>query len=391
MDTATLILSEAVLRLGSIRAAARALERPPATVAAAVSRLEAALAVELMRRTGMSLMLTLEGARLQPSIEALCSLSLGLYQGGEQRLSPPAVSLEALSRLNQVARSGSIRAAAREMGLNQPQLTRQIAHVEEVLGYAIFERGRDGARLTPAGVTAVERIRQIETLWREIANAAADRFRRTETMVRIGSVVPLGPESRIADLLADLAANWRIRHPRQPIFIGSMIAEELLTSLKRGLFDVVFLDVERLPEELEGHLISTAPLTLVGPADQLASLSRDDRAGLATLLSTYPIALPSPRSGLRQKIDPLLDALFGRDGRRAPEIVEVDSIPVILKLVTRHRFVSVLPGASLAALDPTISRLELGSDFSLPLWIAWPRGRAGDGIQRQVLALVSRP
>lgn len=391
MDTATLILSEAVLRLGSIRAAARALERPPATVAAAVSRLEAALAVELMRRTGMSLMLTLEGARLQPSIEALCSLSLGLYQGGKQRLSPPAVSLEALSRLNQVARSGSIRAAAREMGLGQPQLTRQIAHVEEVLGYAIFERGRDGARLTPAGVTAVERIRKIETLWREIANAAADRFRRTETMVRIGSVVPLGPESRIADLLADLAANWRIRHPRQPIFIGSMIAEELLTSLKRGLFDVVFLDVERLPEELEGHLISTAPLTLVGPADQLANLSRDGRAGLATLLSTHPIALPSPRSGLRQKIDPLLEALFGRDGRRAPEIVEVDSIPVILKLVTRHRFVSVLPGASLAALDPAVARLELGPDFSLPLWIAWPRGRAGDGIQRQVLALVSRP
>ena len=390
MDTATLILSNAVLRLGSIRAAARALERPAATVAAAVARLEAALAVELVRRTGSSLMLTLEGARLLPRIEALCGLSLGLYRGGEQRLSPAAVSLEALSRLNQVARSGSIRAAAREMGLGQPQLTRQIAHVEGVLGYAIFERGRDCARLTPAGVAAVERIRQIETLWREIADAASDRFRRTETVVRIGSVVPLGPESRIADLLADLAANWRSRHPRQPIFIGSMIAEELLTSLKRGLFDVVFLDVERLPEDLEGHLISVSPLTLVGPADQLKDLSGDDRAGLATLLATHPIALPSPRSGLRQKIDPLLEALFGRDGRRAPEIVEVDSIPVILKLVTRHRFVSVLPGASLAALDPAVARLELGPDFSLPLWIAWPRGRAGDSIQRQVLALLRK-
>ena len=390
MDTATLILSDAVLRLGSIRAAARALERPAATVAAAVARLEAALAVELVRRTGSSLMLTLEGVRLLPRIEALCGLSLGLYRGGERRLSPAAVSLEALSRLNQVARSGSIRAAAREMGLGQPQLTRQIAHVEGVLGYAIFERGRDGARLTPAGVAAVERIRQIETLWREIADAASDRFRRTETVVRIGSVVPLGPESRIADLLADLAANWRSRHPRQPIFIGSMIAEELLTSLKRGLFDVVFLDVERLPEDLEGHLISVSPLTLVGPADQLKDLSGDDRAGLATLLATHPIALPSPRSGLRQKIDPLLEALFGRDGRRAPEIVEVDSIPVILKLVTRHRFVSVLPGASLAALDPAVARLELGPNFSLPLWIAWPRGRAGDGIQRQVLALLRK-
>ena len=122
----------------------------------------------------------------------------------------------------------------------------------------------------------------------------------------------------------------------------------------------------------------------------MKDLSGDDRAGLATLLATHPIALPSPRSGLRQKIDPLLEALFGRDGRRAPEIVEVDSIPVILKLVTRHRFVSVLPGASLAALDPAVARLELGPDFSLPLWIAWPRGRAGDSIQRQVLALLRK-
>ena len=395
MDTATVLSTTIVLELKSLRATARALSRPPASVAAALRRMEAELAMPLMQKTGSSLMLTLEGSRLLPRLQELSSLAGELFLAdgrpapGIAVLAGKMLSFDALIRLLHVARIGSIRAAARELGLGQPQLTRQIAHVEAVLGYAVLERGRAGATPTRAGERAVEIVRRIERLWHELTNTADERFRRTETVVRIGSVIPLGPDSQIADLLADLAAGWRLAHPRQPVFISSMIAEELLNNLRRGLFDVVLLDVETLPDDLDGRLLSASPLALVGRASEMDGVRLDDPVSLTALLLRHPVAIPSLRSGLRQKIDPVLEEMLGHGSGRRLEIVEVDSIPVILKLVGRHGFLSILPSVSLAAMGGDLLQISLHPSHSLPLWIAWPKARTGQGLQRQVLELLS--
>src|SRR5439155_9015950 len=49
------------------------------------------------------------------------------------------------------AEAGSFTVAARERGLAQPGLGRQIQRLERSLGVALFERGRRGLLLTPAG------------------------------------------------------------------------------------------------------------------------------------------------------------------------------------------------------------------------------------------------
>lgn len=388
MDTATLTIADTVLRTGSIRVAARALERPPASIAAAMVRIETELAVPLVQKAGSALMLTLEGTRLMPRLSRLADLIADLFASAGIDAQPePAflasrmISLDALARLLAVVEAGSIRAAARALGLGQPQLTRQIAHVEAVLGFPVLQRLRHGAVATPAGLRAIEQIRRIEDLWRDLANASEERFRRTETIVRIGSVIPLGPDSQIAELLADLAARWRLRHPRQPLFMSSMIAEDLLNGVRRGLFDVVLLDVESLPEDLDGRLISTSPLALVGQGAE----GQDP----ADMLTRHPVAIPSLRSGLRQQIDRVFDDLFGAEGQKPIEIVEVDSIPVILKMVGRHGFVSILPSISLSSLHGGgPQQIRLDPRYSLPLWIAWPKARTGKTIARQVLSLI---
>src|SRR5262245_47093492 len=52
-----------------------------------------------------------------------------------------------------IARHGSFSAAALHIGVAQPALSTQIAHLEDELGQALFARHARGVRLTAAGET----------------------------------------------------------------------------------------------------------------------------------------------------------------------------------------------------------------------------------------------
>src|ERR1700729_1609134 len=60
-----------------------------------------------------------------------------------------------------IAERGSLRAAARHLGLAQPALTRSVHDLERELGAPLFERRARGMRLTPMGEAFVRRANAI--------------------------------------------------------------------------------------------------------------------------------------------------------------------------------------------------------------------------------------
>jgi LysR family transcriptional regulator of abg operon len=60
-----------------------------------------------------------------------------------------------------VAEKGSLRAAARELGMSQPALTHNIGELERELGAALFERRSHGMTLTPVGELFLRRAKVI--------------------------------------------------------------------------------------------------------------------------------------------------------------------------------------------------------------------------------------
>lgn len=74
------------------------------------------------------------------------------------RLSVP--SLSALAAFEAAARHGSFTRAAEELNLTQGAVSRQVAHLEQVLGVALFERVRKRVSLTPAGGAYAAEIRE---------------------------------------------------------------------------------------------------------------------------------------------------------------------------------------------------------------------------------------
>jgi len=162
VDTSTLVMSYLVLREGSVRAVARKLARPVSTVSDAISRLEQVLAVPLVSRSNGVLVKSLiaDGVadavgELVASLSSLIATAGGAPNGSEtdtvEWLIGHSVSCSVLERFVKIVRVASIRRAAAELHIGQPQLSRQIAHLEAVLGQTLLSRHSGGCLPTVAG------------------------------------------------------------------------------------------------------------------------------------------------------------------------------------------------------------------------------------------------
>ncbi len=371
MDIATLLLVETVMNEGGIRRAAASTNRAPSSVSAAVRRFEQAVSIPLFRRDGNLLALTLEARSRQADVAAASATIRAMLATAntEQAAAIPPVGLVALDRFVRIARAGSIRAAARTLGLGQPQLTRQIADLEHHLQCRLLERSHGGIACTKTALDLIPDVERLLDIWARLTRASADRFRRDVTTWRLGAVMPLGPESEIARMLAALTATWHRSRPRQSLFISSTTADELLAGLNSRRFDAALLDIAGIPD-FDGRLVTETPLVLAGPATALAEMGGD----LPQLLATCPIAVPSARSGLRREVTRFLEDRLSDAERRRVTLVEVNSIPVIINLVTHHGYLSVLPETSLSRIHRPPAMIRLGAQYRQSLTLIWPRG-----------------
>ncbi len=85
----------------------------------------------------------------------------------------PDFSPTGLRVLREVAQTGSFSAAALSLGYTQSAVSRQVASLEVVAGRRLFDRGRHGVTLTPAGArlltSAVRVIDELDSARRELA------------------------------------------------------------------------------------------------------------------------------------------------------------------------------------------------------------------------------
>ena len=70
------------------------------------------------------------------------------------------MELRQLEYFRVIAETESIHEAARRLNMSQPPLSYQLKQLEAELNVTLFERTRQGVRLTEAGKTAVRPLRQ---------------------------------------------------------------------------------------------------------------------------------------------------------------------------------------------------------------------------------------
>ncbi|AJT64453.1 LysR family transcriptional regulator [Streptomyces chattanoogensis] len=164
-----------------------------------------------------------------------------------------------LRALCAIADAGSVRKAARQLGMTQPSLTTQLRRIEKALGGQLFFRESTGSRPTPLGHAVLCRARPIVAEMRALIDEIAS-----------ASVREQGARLHIGSTNSRAVAGWlrrlRVRLPETDTTIRTDVsANALLHMVATGQLDVAFVhEVEgaplRVPEGLVEHeLIAREP------------------------------------------------------------------------------------------------------------------------------------
>lgn len=199
------------------------------------------------------------------------------------------IKLHQIRAFVEVSRHGSIRAAARELGLSQPALTKAIRELEEGLGAALLLRTTRGVTLTECG-HAFEQHAQLIV---EELRRARENVEQLNGVMR-GQVV-VGASATVArTLLPQVVARFRRELPHVKLRVIEGQLSSMLAGLREGNVDFSINTVSSgvLESDLEAQPLFTKPFVVVMRRDHPRS-----RARRLSELIDCDWVLPTARSG----------------------------------------------------------------------------------------------
>jgi DNA-binding transcriptional LysR family regulator len=145
------------------------------------------------------------------------------------------------------ADAGSLSAAARQLGLTQPTLSRQVAALEAALGVTLFERIGKRLALTDTGLGLVEHARAMALAADAMALAAAGKSQDVSGRVTISAT-----DAVSAYLLPGLVARIRAKAPQITLVI---VASDSISDIRRREADIAIRHVRPTEPELIARLV----------------------------------------------------------------------------------------------------------------------------------------
>ena len=145
------------------------------------------------------------------------------------------IEIYLLEQLEAFARCGTLSAAAEELHLSQPALTRSMKKLEELISVPLFERGKNKLTLNENGKLAAEYARRVLEQDREIVERVRT-FDRQRHTISIGGCAPVPVKQlvpQVTALFEDMTVSQEV-HPDVP----------LLEGLRDGMFQLGILHEE---------------------------------------------------------------------------------------------------------------------------------------------------
>jgi DNA-binding transcriptional LysR family regulator len=134
--------------------------------------------------------------------------------------------------LREVVESGSFTAAARRLGYTQSAVSRQIAALEALAARPLFERGRRGVALTPAGerllIRATRVLDELDAARHEVAAVSGGHG-----LVRVGAFA-----SAAATLVPAALVALADPHPELEVTVREGTTPTLVRALRAGTLDL---------------------------------------------------------------------------------------------------------------------------------------------------------
>lgn len=235
----------------------------------------------------------------------------------------------ALRYIDEVARQGSIRKAARVLNVSASAVNRFVLEMEQDLGAPIFDRLPRGLKLTTSGEMLLAHIR--ETL------RAHDRMRaqiRALKGLGRGEVTVATMATLAAGRLADAVAEFRGSHPQISLRVTVGTRPEVIEAVANGQAELGL--AYNLPLDPRLHLAAEFRHRLGAVVARNHPLTIKATVRVSDCLA-YPLVLASPDLSLREVVQNLAP-----DGAGLVPVVETNSMEMMKRLVRRAPHVTFL-------------------------------------------------
>ena len=250
-----------------------------------------------------------------------------------QASSPPSLTTDQLSAFVQLARQGSLRAAAESLYISEQGLRSRLIALESRLGVQLYQKSRGPRRRTPLTPQGQQLLPQVEAF-----------LERAEQLARFFEA-PQGPQEvhvvasqyLIAYLLIEAVRRFHRDYPEIHVRLSARteheVEEALLGSLEFSFG--VAAPYEASPELSYEHLFSM-PWSLITPLKH--PLARRNRLRLADVVH-YPLIMYERGSTGRQHVS----EAFQRLGL-VPQIeLEVTNTDLIVRMVEAGLGAAIVP------------------------------------------------
>ncbi len=236
----------------------------------------------------------------------------------------------------EVARLGTMRAAARSLHLGQPALSARIVALEDELGARVFERTKRGVKLTLAGRALLPHAE------RAIDAVAAGRSAVSQVEQGDDGELVIAAASAInASVVPELVARFRRYHPGVHLYVHTGTAERITELVTLGAAQVGLVRDAGLVRD---------PRLVVTPlyGERLMLAARPDHPFVGQ--GPIPMARLADATLVfydRGSEDHELSRSLLKEARVAPYgVIEVDSVDTARRLVERGLGVAWLPSTA---------------------------------------------
>lgn len=209
------------------------------------------------------------------------------------------VTLKQLRVVQAVARTGRITFAANELRVTPPAVTLQLKLLESAVGLVLFERTRQGLRLTDAGQYVLGLQTRIEAALLECSEALSEMKGLTRGRVAIGVV------STAKYFAPRAVAAFAAAHPRIEVKLIEGNRETIVAALERFELDIAIMGSPPGTLAAAHRTIGDHPFIIVAPAGHRLAARR--RVTLAAL-ANEKFLLREPGSGTRT----LMERMFAK-------------------------------------------------------------------------------
>jgi DNA-binding transcriptional LysR family regulator len=308
------------------------------------------------------------------------------------QLSPRMPELSSFQALLAIAQTGSLGAAARELGLTQQAVSARLTTMEAQTGVQLATRTASGTQLTSSGIVVVEWAARLFDVAHHIDTGLESLRTGRRRRIKVAASQTIA-EQFMPRWLVSFQGGLAPRGSRDSarVILTATNSASATEAVREGAVDLGFIESPGRPRDLRSRVVAHDELVLVVPRDH--RWARRSRSVSAGNLAETPLVTRESGSGTRDSLTAALQRALGDDMQQAPAALEISSAAGVRAMVLAGAGPAVMSRLAVAE-DLAIGRLRVVGvpelDMHRQLLAIWVGGRTPPaGATRDLLSHIA--